>query len=98
MRVLHAIFATLVLPLALTVSAQPSAQRIRGDVVAIDGQKLTVQRVAASSLRIVLGDQYTVTAIVKSRTVGDRARKVRRHRDASATRWHAARTRSAGLS
>jgi len=65
MRVLHAIFAALVLPLALTVSAQPSAQRIRGDVVDIDGQKLTVKTRSGELVRIVLGDQYTVTAIVK---------------------------------
>ena len=54
--------------LAASVGAQtaaPPTQRIRGDVIALDGLKLQVKSRAGETLTVKLADAYTVTAVVK---------------------------------
>jgi hypothetical protein len=65
MRAIHGLFLALALPLAATAWAQSSTQRIRGDVVAIEGQKLQVRTRSGALADIDLGQQYTVTAVVR---------------------------------
>jgi hypothetical protein len=65
MRAIHGLFLALALPLAATAWAQSSTQRIRGDVVAIEGQKLQVRSRSGEMLSIDLADQYTVTSVVR---------------------------------
>jgi hypothetical protein len=65
MRTIHGFFLALALPLAATAWAQSSTQRIRGDVVAIEGQKLQVRTRSGALADIDLGQQYTVTAVVR---------------------------------
>jgi len=52
------------LALAQTPTAAPT-QRIRGDVVALDGPNLQVKSRTGEMLTIKLADNYTVTAVVK---------------------------------
>ena len=54
--------------LAANVGAQTSApptQRIRGDVIALDGLNLQVKSRSGESLTVKLADSYTVNAVVK---------------------------------
>ena len=54
--------------LAANVSAQtaaPPTQRIRGDVIALDGLNLQVQSRSGERLAVKLADSYTVNAVVK---------------------------------
>ena len=44
--------------------AQPAARRIRGDVAAIEGQKLTVVTRTGENVEINLDDKYVVTAVI----------------------------------
>jgi len=44
--------------------AQPATQRIRGEVVAIEGTKLQVRTRGGETVGITLDDQYTVNAVV----------------------------------
>ena len=54
--------------LAVSVGAQttpPPTQRIRGDVIALDGLNLQVKSRAGETFSVKLADAYTVTAVVK---------------------------------
>ena len=44
--------------------AQPASRRIRGDVTAIDGLKLSVVARSGENVMIELDDQYVVTAVI----------------------------------
>jgi hypothetical protein len=46
-------------------AAQPATQRIRGDVVALEGLKLQVRARGGDLANIDLDDKYTVTAVVR---------------------------------
>jgi hypothetical protein len=46
--------------------AQPATRRIRGDVAAIDGLKLTVVTRDREKVEIALDEKYVVTAVVKT--------------------------------
>lgn len=65
MRACHVLVLALLVPFAGTAWAQASTQRIRGDVVAIEGQKLQVRSRSGEMLSIDLADQYTVTSVVR---------------------------------
>ena len=65
MRACHVLVLALLVPFADTAWAQASTQRIRGDVVAIEGQKLQVRSRSGEMLSIDLADQYTVTSVVR---------------------------------
>ncbi len=65
MRAFHVLVLALLVPFAATAWAQASTQRIRGDVVAIEGQKLQVRSRSGEMLTIDLADQYTVTSVVR---------------------------------
>jgi hypothetical protein len=65
MRPLHLLAFALLVPFAAAAWAQGSTQRIRGDVVAIEGQKLQVRSRSGEMLSIDLADQYTVTSVVR---------------------------------
>ena len=51
--------------LAATGAAQAPAQRIRGDVIALDGLNLQVKSRSGETLSVKLAEAYTVTAVVK---------------------------------
>jgi hypothetical protein len=65
MRAFHVLVLALLVSLAATAWAQSSTQRIRGDVVAIEGQKLQVRSRSGEMVAIDLADQYTVTSVVR---------------------------------
>jgi len=65
MRAFHVLVLALLVPFAATAWAQASTQRIRGDVVAIEGQKLQVRSRSGEMVAIDLADQYTVTSVVR---------------------------------
>jgi len=65
MRAFHVLVVALLVPSAATAWAQASTQRIRGDVVAIEGQKLQVRSRSGEMVAIDLADQYTVTSVVR---------------------------------
>ena len=46
-------------------TASPPTQRIRGDVIALDGLNLQVKSRSGESLTVKLADSYTVNAVVK---------------------------------
>lgn len=64
MRAIHLAVLALALASAASVFAQPT-QRIRGDVTAVEGQKLTVRTRAGSIMPVDLDDKYTVSAVVR---------------------------------
>ena len=65
MRAFHVLVLALLVPFAATAWAQASTQRIRGDVVAIEGQKLQVRSRSGEMVAIDLADRYTVTSVVR---------------------------------
>ena len=65
MRAFHVLVLALLVPFAATAWVQASTQRIRGDVVAIEGQKLQVRSRSGEMVAIDLADQYTVTSVVR---------------------------------
>lgn len=64
MRAIHLAVLALALASASPVFGQ-STQRIRGDVTAIEGQKLTVRSRTGSVTPIDLDDKYSVSAVVR---------------------------------
>ncbi len=65
MRAFHVLVLALLVPFPATAWAQSSTQRIRGDVVAIEGQKLQVRSRSGEMVTIDLADRYTVTSVVR---------------------------------
>ena len=65
MRLLEGLAIALMCALAAGAHAQ-STQRIRGDVVSIEGPKLEVRTRTGDLVPITLADQYKVSAVVKS--------------------------------
>lgn len=65
MRAFHVLVLALLIPFAATAWAQASTQRIRGDVIAIEGQKLQVRSRSGEMVTIDLADPYTVTSVVR---------------------------------
>jgi hypothetical protein len=65
MRAIHLILVALALAVAAPVSAQPSTQRIRGDIASIEGHKLSVKTRAGQVVNIDLADNYGVSAVVR---------------------------------
>jgi len=65
MRAVRALVLALVLPLATPVFAQ-STQRVRGDIVSIEGSKLTVRTRTGELTSIDLADNYRVSAVVRA--------------------------------
>jgi hypothetical protein len=66
MRALSPLVALAVFALAVQGGAQPAAtQRIRGDIVAIEGTKLQVRTREGPIASIDLDEHYTVTAVVR---------------------------------
>jgi len=63
-RAIHLAVLALALGSASPVFGQ-STQRIRGDVTAIEGQKLTVRSRTGSVMPIDLDDKYSVSAVVR---------------------------------
>jgi len=55
----------LALAVAAPVSAQPSTQRIRGDVASIEGTKLQVRTRTNQLVNVDLADNYAVSAVVR---------------------------------
>jgi RNase P/RNase MRP subunit p29 len=64
-RILARIIAIAALGVALTAAAQSPTLRIRGDVVALDGNTLQVKTRAGEALTVRLTDNFGVSAIVK---------------------------------
>jgi hypothetical protein len=60
-----ATIAALIASCATIALAQSPTQRIRGEVMAIDGSMLTVKERSGDTLAIKLADNYVVTAVVK---------------------------------
>lgn len=65
MSAVHLIVLALALAIAAPVSAQPSTQRIRGDVVSIEGNKLSVRSRTGQVVDVDLADNYAVSAVVR---------------------------------
>lgn len=65
MSAVHLIVLALALAIAAPVSAQPSTQRIRGDVVSIEGNKLSVRSRTGQVVNVDLADNYAVSAVVR---------------------------------
>ena len=65
MRAIHAATIALSLALATAVHAQ-STQRIRGDIVSVEGSNLTVRTRAGELASIRLADSHKVTAVVRT--------------------------------
>ena len=65
MRAIHLIVVALALAVAAPVSAQPSTQRIRGDVASIEGTKLQVRTRTNQFVNVDLADNYAVSAVVR---------------------------------
>jgi hypothetical protein len=65
MHPIRAVAVALSVALATPVQAQ-STQRIRGDVVSLDGAKLTVRTRTGELASIKLPDPYKVTAVVRT--------------------------------
>lgn len=65
MQAIRAIAAALLVALATTAFAQ-STQRIRGDIVSIEGPTLEVRTRAGDLATIKLADNYRVSAVVRS--------------------------------
>jgi RNase P/RNase MRP subunit p29 len=65
MRAFVAILALMFLGLAPWAHAQAPAQRIRGDVVALDGNTLQVKSRTGEALTVKLADNFTVSAVAK---------------------------------
>jgi len=65
MRVIQGAVFALAFALAAAVNAQ-STQRIRGDVVSVDGPKLTVKTRSGEMASIALAEPYRVSAVVRS--------------------------------
>src|SRR5581483_3837137 len=59
-----ATIAALLASCATVALAQSPTQRIRGEVIAIDGPMLTVKERSGDTLAIKLADNYVVTAVV----------------------------------
>ena len=65
MRLLEVVAIATMCALATGVHAQ-STQRIRGDVVSVEGTKLEVRTRTGELASITLADQYKVSAVVKA--------------------------------
>ncbi len=65
MGALRMIFAVAAIGLAAMAAAQSPSQRIRGDVVALDGNVLQVKTRAGEALTVKLADNYAVSAIAR---------------------------------
>jgi len=65
MRAAHLLVLILAYVVCAFSFAQPATQRIRGDVVAIEGQKLQLRTRTGGTTNIDLDDKYTVTAVVR---------------------------------
>jgi hypothetical protein len=65
MRLLQAVAIAAMCGLASGVQAQ-STQRIRGDIVSVEGPKLEVRTRTGELASITLADQYKVSAVVKT--------------------------------
>jgi hypothetical protein len=65
MRLLQAVAIAAMCALATAVNAQ-STQRIRGDIVSLEGPKLAVRTRTGELASITLADQYKVSAVVKT--------------------------------
>ena len=65
MQKMKAILAAALLGFAALALAQAPTQRIRGDVVALDGNTLQVKTRAGEALTVKLADNFGVSAIVK---------------------------------
>jgi hypothetical protein len=66
MPIIRLLLAAIALALCVQSIAQPATRRIRGDVVAIDGLKLTVMTRTRETVEIKLDEKYTVSAVVKT--------------------------------
>ena len=66
MYAVHLIVFALALAIAAPVSAQPSTQRIRGDIVSIEGNRLSVRSRAGQVHNVDLADNYAVSAVVRA--------------------------------
>ena len=65
MGALRMAFAVAAIGLASMAAAQSTSQRIRGDVVALDGNMLQVRTRAGEALSVKLADNYAVSAIAR---------------------------------
>jgi RNase P/RNase MRP subunit p29 len=65
MRKLTTLLAAATLGVAFLASAQTPPQRIRGDVVALDGNTLQVKTRAGESVTVHLADNFAVSAVAK---------------------------------
>ena len=65
MRVLMFVFFVAVAGFVSVASAQAPAQRIRGDVMALDGNTLQVKSRTGETLTVKLADNFAVSAIAK---------------------------------
>ena len=65
MAALRMIFAVAAIGLASIAVAQSASQRVRGDVVALDGNLLQVKTRTGEALTVKLADNYAVSAIAK---------------------------------
>ncbi len=65
MGALRMIFAVAAIGLASMAAAQSPSQRVRGDVVALDGNTLQVRTRAGEALSVKLADNYAVSAIAR---------------------------------
>jgi len=66
LRISSNMFIAVVLCAANVAFAQSPSQRIRGDVVAIDGTMMQVKERSGETLTVKLADNYSVSAVVKT--------------------------------